>query len=176
MLANILDSLNDPHARHAMLVHTPIVLGSLGVVPLIALAATKFRNVTLKVVCIAWFLVASGGAAMAINAGEAAEETVEGGLAPAAALALEKHEELAENGWLWPLIPAALVGLTFIRKRTAAVAAGALAIAAGAGVAGWVALTAHEGGRLVYKHGVGVPAPGDVQTAPPTPRRGHEDD
>jgi uncharacterized membrane protein len=166
LLNDILRSLSDPHTRHAMIVHFPLALGALGVLPLIVLSTTKFSSRPLKVLCLGWFLVASGAAALAANAGGAAKESVEKVATGAAKAALHDHEELGENGWIWPLIPAGLVVATFVPRRKVAVAAGSLAIAGALGVAVWAAYTGHSGGQLVYTHGLGVPAPGAAAVAP----------
>jgi uncharacterized membrane protein len=177
MLAEFLQTWNDPHARHAMLVHAPIVLIALGALPIIALACTGFKNATLRAVCVVWLLLASLAAFLAANAGEGAEDTLRQTLTPAAEATLHTHEDLAELLWLAPLAPAALVALTAIKKRPVRLAAGALAIAASLAGAGWVSAAAHEGGKLVYVHAVGVPqpaAPGAPQAAP-TRGTAHDD-
>lgn len=161
-MSGMMEMLGDPNARHAMIVHTPVVLGSLGVVVVLGLAATGFKNAAMRWVCIAWFAVASAGCAMAALSGEDAEEAVEHSAAMTAdaKATLEHHEELGEGGWIWPLIPLAFVMMTFVPRRPVRVGAGVLAIVAAGGVGVWVAATAHEGGRLVYEHGVGAPSPG----------------
>ncbi len=182
-------TFNDPHARHAMLVHLPIVLGSLGFLPVLAWLATRMKSRALLLTCIVTFAFASVGGLAAANAGEAAEDRVEQRLAPAAKASLERHEELGESAWLWPLIPGGLVAIAaLIPSKRLKVGAGALALAASLGVCGWVALTAHEGGKLVYVHGVGVPsipglagegAPNPPAAAPadaPKAGREHDDD
>jgi hypothetical protein len=188
---DLLNLWDDIQARHAMLVHVPIVLGGLGVLPLILLAMTGFRSTALKIVCVLWFVAASAGAGLAAGSGEEAEDElvyVAPALSRAEAEAVKEHEELGEGGWIWPLIPAVLVAATFVQGRKTkrsrrgeggaasdasgeptkrggigqkvAVPAGLLAIAASLGVAGWVALTAHAGGSLVYEYGLGVPRRG----------------
>ncbi len=161
MFSAFMESWNDPHARHAVLVHLPVVFGALGLLPLIALACTGFRSRTLKLVAVVWFLIASGGAALAANSGEDAEKSLKSRLPALTEVedkAIHEHEELAENGWIWPLIPAALVAITLLPPRGLRIGAGVLAIVAGGGVTGWIALTANAGGKLVYVHGIGVPA------------------
>lgn len=162
-MSDILEMLSDPHARHAMLVHFPIVLGLLGIVPVIALVVTRFKSQTLKIVAISCYLLMSAGAGLAASAGEEAEEHVEDvqpGLTEVEDDAIEEHEELGEGGWMWPLIPAVLIGVTFLKDKRVRIGGGALAIIASAGVAGWIGLTAHSGGTLVYVHGLGVPERG----------------
>ncbi len=151
--------LNDPHIRHAALVHFPIVLAALGILPLIALLMTGLKSRALKLFCVLWFAMASGGAALAANSGEAAADNLSvrsPGITAAEHDAIEHHEELAENGWIWPLIPAVLVLLTFPKKPAVRRPAFVLAAIASLGVAYWVALTAHAGGKLVYDLGIGV--------------------
>lgn len=159
--------LNDPHIRHAILIHFPIVFALLGILPLLALLATRLNVPSLKVLCVAWFVVASAGAFFAAQAGEAAEDHLgvrSPGITQADHDQIEHHEELAENGWLWPLIPAALVLLTFPTRGAIRKPAFILACVAALGVAAWVALTASSGGKLVYDLGLGVHArtPPDV--------------
>lgn len=166
---SLLESWNDPHARHAMLVHLPIVLGALGALPVLALLLTRMRSRSLQWVCAAVFVLASSGAWLASNAGEDAEHALnEGAMSPAAKQTLERHEQLGETGWLWPLIPlAALGGAAVIKKKRVKVALGGVTLVAAVGVGVWVSMTAHEGGRLVYVHGVGVPGGAGQSSAEP---------
>ncbi len=154
----MLSTFADPHARHAILIHLPIVFGLLGIIPCLVFAATGFKSKAARVVCIVWFLMASAGAVLAANSGEEAEELVEhSGLTAVEEEALEEHEELGEGGWMWPLIPAVLIAVTAVPKKQIRFAAGSLAVVASVGVAVWVAQTAHLGGKLVYVYGLGVP-------------------
>ena len=179
---DLLSLWQDPHARHAMVVHWPIVLGLLGVVPAAVLLVTLGKSKPARIVGIIWFLLASGGAALAANSGEAAEEGVEHAvpaLGEAEEQAVEKHEELGEGGWMWPLIPAALIGLTFVPAKRVRIIAASAALAGSLGVAGWVALTAHAGGELVYVYGLGVPergTAGQEQKQSPPDRYEYDDD
>lgn len=189
MLNDLLQSLNDPHARHAMMVHLPIAGSLLGLLLTFIWALTRFRSTGLGSAAAVLFLCGSLGAALAARAGEAAADGVEGtALSAAEKQALESHEELGENGWIWPLIPAALIGLGLIARtpepkqvNRIRVAMGVLGLVGGVGVAGWVATTAHEGGKLVYTHGLGVPARGAGPAAPGAlpqgePQRGSHDE
>lgn len=154
------ETWNDPHARHAFLVHTPLVLGALGVFPLLGLAFRGFKSRPMRIVCMVWFLLMSGIAFMAEESGEAAAGnlwSLDPPMTGAEARAIERHEELGENGWIWPLIPCVLVTLTFVPKKPVRMTAGIVAIVAAVGVSAWVAMTGHAGGRLVYIHGLGVP-------------------
>ncbi len=170
-LGSFADAFNDPHARHALLVHIPIALALLGILPALAWLVTGARQRTLALVASCCFAIASAGAALAAEAGEDAAESVEkAGLTTVEKQALEKHEELGENGWVWPLIPCVVLLLAgFPQKGGLRLGLGALGVLAGAGVGVWVALTGHAGGQLVYTHGLGVPARTPGAAAPAKP-------
>lgn len=178
----ITESLSDPHMRHAIMVHLPIVAAMLAPILLIALAVSKFKNRTIRFTAVSLLVLGSLGAALAANAGEAAEDSLSRHVSPwpaGAEAAVEKHEELAENGWIWPLIPAALalVGAAPTKLSWRAVF-GVAALAGSLGVAGWMGLTAHAGGELVYRHGLGAPSPALTSPggAPTSPVRVERDD
>ncbi len=179
MLDSLIQTLEDPHARHAAFVHAPIVLCLLAPVAAIALAITRFRHRPTGLLLIAVLLAASLGAGLAAGAGEEAYERVEESTPPLTTLehdALEKHEELGEGGWMWPAGAAVLAALTLVPVPKLRLVAGGLTVAACLGVAGWAAVAGHTGGQLVYEHGLGVPArqaPIAGQT-PPT-REDHDD-
>ena len=162
-IQDLLASLANPAARHAMYVHAPIVLGVLGVIPLAIASWNRFGNRTLLWVALACLLGASIGAGCAASAGEEAVERL-GPITPEQASAVDLHRELGEGGWIWPLIPAIAIGIALAAKNRAGlrVFAGCLGIASSLGVATWVTLTAHEGGKLVYVHGLGTPRPEDA--------------
>lgn len=180
----IIESLSDPHMRHAIMVHLPIVAAMLAPLLLIALAISKFKNRTIRWTAISLLVLGSLGAALAANAGEAAEDSLGRLVSPwpaGAEAAVEKHEELAENGWIWPLIPAALLLLGAAPSKTAWRAAfGAAALVGSLGVAGWMGLTAHAGGELVYRYGLGAPSPALTSpsgaTSPAPGGAEHDDD
>ena len=54
MISDFMQTWNDPHARHAFLVHWPVVLGALGFLPLLGLAFSKWKSTPMKVVCVGW--------------------------------------------------------------------------------------------------------------------------
>jgi uncharacterized membrane protein len=160
-----LESWADPHARHAMLVHTPIVLAMLGVPLVIAAAVLTGRSEGLarflRTLALAAFIVASGGALVAAQAGHAAADALQSHhppLLPAEESAIAIHRSRGSIAWIWPLIPAALLGLAQCGNRGRSSAPWCvLAVVASLGVATWYGVIAHAGGRLVYRHGLGVP-------------------
>jgi uncharacterized membrane protein len=159
MMHSLLDAWSDPHTRHAMLVHLPLALGLLGVIPLLALAYGGFRSEPLRRVSIGLFLFLSFGAWMAAQAGHEALESIRRGaaLSDGEVAVLEVHEWRGQSAWMWPLLPAALVAVAGTGGRVTRVAAGSASVAAGLGVAAWFCVIGHAGGQLVYAHGLGVP-------------------
>lgn len=154
--------LSDPHARHAIIVHWPIVLCSIAPLLVLLCILTRGKKRNLLLMAIGCCLMGSVSAFMAEQSGEAAEFSLSVRYAPVSAVegaAVHKHEELGENGWLWPLIPAACLALCFVpfKPPFARALLLTLALLSSAGVTAWVALTAHAGGELVYVHGLGVP-------------------
>lgn len=159
---------NDANARHAMIVHWPIVL--CGVLPVMALLvlALGHKSRALAALTLACCVGASAGAFAAERSGEDAEHALpmkSGALSVAENRAVQAHEELAENGWVWPLIPGVLAGVALVRFKSAAprLAVGGLLVLTSLGVVWWVATTAHAGGRLVYEFGLGVPERGKAE-------------
>lgn len=163
---------NDPHARHAIIVHWPIVMCSIAPVLVLLVALTRAKKKSLLLVAIGCCLLGSAGAFMAEGSGEGAEDSLEMRYSPissAEGRAVHEHEELAENGWIWPLIPAGCLGLCLVpfKPPFARALLLTLALLSSAGVTVWVALTAHAGGTLVYVYGLGVPERGKAGAAPP---------
>lgn len=181
----MLESWNDPHARHAMLVHWPIVLVPVAAGLLVWFAATGWKKKA-PLVCACLALAgAMVGAGLAAGAGEEAYERVEDsqpGLTTAEDEALERHEHLGEGAWMWPGACLLLAGLAVLPKpKRVPMVFGTLALVGCLVVSGRFAWTAHTGGVLVYEHGLGVPQRAiDGATSRPAPalpeRHGDDDD
>ncbi|MFI4917572.1 MAG: hypothetical protein ACIAS6_13840 [Phycisphaerales bacterium JB060] len=170
MIESMLQSFQDPHSRHAVLVHFPIVLGALGLIPVAALAVLRFRSRVASAACIAWFVLAMAGLGLASGAGEEAYERVEEAQPPLTQAehdALEEHESRGEGAWLWALPAVVRAAATLVPRAPVRIAAGVLLVAAAGTLSGFVAVTGHTGGKLVYEHGLGVPqrASGAATTA-----------
>lgn len=182
-MQSLVEALRDPHARHAMLVHLPIVLGVTGVVPLAILAMGRFRCDRLRWTVVAWFALLSLSSLVAASSGSAAARNLERSippLSPGDQRALAMHEHRGERAWIWPLIPALLVAWT--ARPAARPVAGRAAAVAAVGVACWFGLIGHVGGRLVYARGLGVPVrevvaveAGPGRTEPDMAARGETD-
>lgn len=148
-------ALADPATRHAMLVHLPVAMSSLGVV--VALGAAFWRRSrTPRVVALAWYAVMAIAAFVAMQSGQDAEATLPPHLSAAAFERVDVHEQMGD--WLY-LIAAATAGLfvvALVRDRIVRFLATTLAVAMAVFCAGWTAVLAHHGGTLVYEFGVGT--------------------
>jgi len=163
-IQELTESLAHPPIRHAAMVHMPIAFAALGLLLLLLLLLTGGRSAYLRWSTAALFLLAAGLAYLTSISGEAAEDH----LLEVADLA---HESLEEHEWLgeWAWVPLAATGiltaLTAMPGLPARFGFLALALLAGIFCSGWLALTAHHGGQLVYVHSVGVGTLGEAPSS-----------
>jgi len=166
----LFEAMNDPQMRHAALVHMPIALAFLGLIPAaIALALPKLGRAPVVVTIIAYALLI-GGAWAGVLSGEVAYGEM-GPLPAAVQQQAHQHEELAEKIWFFALGVFVLSLGALINKPKITMTCRALALVVGLVCAGWTAYVAHLGGSLVYDFGVGTPrqiAPIDVEPSPPS--------
>jgi uncharacterized membrane protein len=157
LVQSVLDAFGDPRMRHAAIVHMPVALSVLGL-PIAALAALFLgRRPAWR-----WATLAAYGALLvlsllAVNSGEGAHDAITVSLPDAAYELLEEHEEMAEKAWMPIGAVLLLTAVTFVRDKRAQGACAVLALAVGVAGAGWIGVTAHHGGMLVYTWGVGTP-------------------
>jgi uncharacterized membrane protein len=164
-----IDGLNNPSVRHAALVHFPIVLASL--CTMLALAtAILHKNITLRVVAILAGGLFIGACFIAVNSGEDAEHALKGMRSAEVDQTLHDHEEMAEVLWMFAAAVTGLLFISAIPKPVVRHTAAWLAVFAGAVAIGWVTITAHLGGTLVYTHGLGTQV---SQVAPATNTSGN---
>lgn len=155
----ILESFRSPPRLHAMVVHLPVALALLGLLVLAALALTRGRSGTLRWLALSVYLLGAAMGYAAYATGERAEDhlgDIGVQLSGPALAEFNQHTEMGEIVWLFLAGAAALTALTAVNRPRVRAAAMALALAAGITAAGWVFVTAHHGGALVYVHGVGV--------------------
>lgn len=161
--------ISDPRRLHAAMVHVPIALAlvlPLGMLTFLCLGGRSHVG--------RWSLVVAYGLAAVCGwyAAESGEMAVQYEHAPASRSveALELIELHERFGDVVPMILAGcavLLVLTAIPGRAVRLTFLLLSLAASLGAAGWVGVTAHYGGELVYQHGVNTPA--TVNNAPPPP-------
>ena len=144
-----------PDPLHPAIVHFPIVLLLLGA-PL-AVMAVFVRKWHLPVLAALVLALGATGAVVATITGEQGSELA-GELAGSGEKALDEHEEWGERARNSGLVAAvlAILSAALVRKPAAARIAGAVAALAAIAAAFSVAQAGHHGGRVVYKHGIGV--------------------
>lgn len=157
-LQSMLDAFNAPPSRHAMFVHMPIVLTFVGAA-LALLAAILRSNVTLRSLAIGCQLVLIIAIFATQNSGESAEAAIEQVMTPEVYELIAKHEEMADKAWMFAVAALLSLSISAMLKSPAGTASAWLAVLVSAGSAGWIGATAHHGGELVYKYGVGTPQP-----------------
>lgn len=161
LLESMRQTFLDPVTRHAILVHTPIVIGLLAI-PFVAVLPClgKRPAIAYRLLTATILFLAAVVAWQATEAGEEAVPIVESRIqGEDAKQTLQRHTELGERIPLLMAGTAILTGLTVMRPRPAKIAIGSLAtlLALVTGLA--ISITAHEGGLLVYRHGAaGTPA------------------
>lgn len=161
---NLLDALTDPAKRHAMMVHMPIMLSMVAMVTLVLLAMSRGKSARWRIITLVLLVLGILFCKLATGAGEAAVDQLNLPLTAQASELLEAHEEAGESLWLFFALIIVLVIPTWFKFMFVRYPAMALSLIAGLILLLRVTMVAHDGGSLVYDHGVGVPAtPNNVQ-------------
>lgn len=152
----LFEAMNDPQMRHAALVHMPIALAFLGLIPAaVALALPRLGRGPVVVTLIAYALLIAGAWAGVLS-GEVAYGEM-GAVSEQVHDQAHEHEELAEKIWYFGLA-AVVLGLGGLASaKRVSMTCRALVLVVGLVCAGWTAYVAHLGGSLVYDFGVGTP-------------------
>ncbi len=164
----MLDVFSDPQMRHAALVHLPVALAMLGLIPA-ALSLIAKLGRTPVVVTLSVYVLLIAAAWGGVLSGESAESRV-GALPHTVSEQIHEHEEAAEKIWYFALAASVLcLGGLAKSPRFAKISKVATLLAA-AGGAGWTAYSSHLGGSLVYDFGVGTPNPVTIDDIDPQQR------
>lgn len=155
LIASMIESWNQPSTRHAMLVHMPIVLAMLGV-PMAVLVAILPRRIWPRVMAVVLFALLFVSSWFAYESGLDAEGRIGASITAAGNEVLSTHKSL--GGWIrWFAAGAAVVLLVgFARDSRVRHSASVVTVLASLLIVGWVTVTGHYGGILVYDHGLGV--------------------
>ncbi len=145
---------------HPMVVHFPVALLLTAPVLLVIAAVLKGHRSWMLAGLVVMTL-GTAGAWAAVATGEADGELAERAL-PGVKAVLEQHEQMAETTstifTVLALVLAALIAIPWVFKKQLStamkVAPLAVFLALYAGAAGYLASTAHQGGRLVHELGV----------------------
>jgi uncharacterized membrane protein len=158
-LSDLLATFDDPAKAHAAMVHLPIALAFLAPLFLLAAGAMPGRRRMGSFLAVIAYAILAIATLVTIQSGESAYDAI-GDVPAAIGTMAHEHGEMAERVWTWGLVGAALAGLGLLKeKKKLAIGGVWAAFAFGVFTAGWTAVAAHEGGTLVYDHGVGIPEP-----------------
>ena len=154
-----LDTFRSPAMVHALVVHAPISLAFLGLPLVLLAAALKERGAEYG----GWLSRLTGlviAAVLTLQTGEEARapSNAPGVIDEAVWNLVHNHEGMAGKVWIFALVTALLTACTAAQSPRMRVTAGTLAVLAARATAGWIGLTGHYGGTLVYVHGLGTPA------------------
>ena len=161
-LTGMFDAFGNPQMVHTMVVHIPIaicVLGILGTFVLLLSGARwhglRWALVVLYVIGMftAWFAHETGETAADMLAKRGAPAPLSGG----AAEVFDEHARLGEYLWVPLAVTALMLIFTAPKKGAFRIPAVVLAMLTSIGSGAYCGAIAHNGGKLVYEHGVGVP-------------------
>jgi uncharacterized membrane protein len=154
----IVQSFHDPQVVHSMVVHFPIVVAILGLLGVLVLTLTGGRFGSLRWSLVVLYLIGVGMAWLASEMGERAMHAFDQAkLTTEASDALAWHQWLGQYAGIGLAATAVMLAMTAVSKTGVRVLFLVLALLTSVGAAGWVAVTAHFGGEMVYARGVGVP-------------------
>lgn len=152
---SFLEAVRNPSILHAMVVHVPITLAVLGApLVLLALVLPRWRGVLWCAIAV--YALATVSAYAAMHTGAEARHVVPPTVSEEAYALLDAHERVGETVWIAALVTTVLLAVGLIRHPRVRVIALGLALASSLGAAGLVGLTAHRGGTLVYRYGIGT--------------------
>ena len=164
--SSMIEAMQDPAMRHAVLVHAPIALAMLLVLAVFAalLIGHRVRALNWGALVIAVLLV--GTSLFAKLSGEDAHAEVVADTTDVQEV-LAEHESMGDVVWLFALGMVVAIVISVAMRGVQRVGVLAAAMALAVVTAGWVAVTAHHGGTLVYAHGVGVQVAAPEAVEPP---------
>lgn len=153
--SRMLESMNDPQMWHAISVHFPVVMAILGI-PLLLISALRPRSHLARWLAIGAYLLLFLSVLNAVSSGEDAEGALSPVLSTATFDRVHDHEEMALQLRFVSFAVLLLVVLTLIPKKPLRTTMSVLSLLAALVCAGWVSVTGHLGGELVYEHGAGI--------------------
>lgn len=142
---------------HAISAHLPIALSMLGVLAVIAAIAIRTPRHSLRWVVVGTYILLAAAAFFTTRTGEDARAAVSGAVNKTIWDTIDHHEEMAEKVWMFAVATAGLMAVSVFAKGHLRIAMNVVTVIACLLTAGWVAVTGHYGGTLVYQHGIGIP-------------------
>jgi uncharacterized membrane protein len=155
--ADLTSTFDNPQMMHAVLVHTPIMFAVIGL--LLALCSVIFHKNSLYAKgAFLFFVLLALSSWLTSESGEKAEELIPNTLPAAYWDAINNHGAMAEKIWMFALAASLLSLAAFHKNPKIKWSAKGLMVLTALVANGWVAVTGHYGGELVYKYGIGTPA------------------
>lgn len=142
---------------HAISAHLPVALSMIGVVGVAVALAARTQRDALRWAVVGLYVVLAASAYVTVQTGERARQEVSGSIPPAIWDIIERHEDLAEKVWIFGLGTAVVMAASIMARGGLRTSMSVVTVIASLATAGWVGLTGHEGGTLVYEHGIGIP-------------------
>ena len=142
---------------HAIAAHLPVALSMFGILFVAAALLLKMERDVLRWVASAVYLLLAATAYVAVETGEDSRSEVAGTVPQAIWEILDDHEEMAEYVWMFGVGTALLMAISALTRYMQRKVAGNASLIAALATAGWVGVTGHHGGTLVYQHGIGIP-------------------
>ena len=157
IINEMIQASQHPPRLHAMVVHFPIAISVIGLIMLFVLAFTGGKSNGWRWACVLVYAIGAGTAFVAFQSGQQALSDASSSLTSDAVSELaSRHEEMGEKVWIFLAVTTVLIAVTAIPYPPCRIGFLVLSILAGIATAGWVAVTGHEGGTLVYMHGIGT--------------------
>lgn len=145
-----------PQELHAIIAHLPVALSVLGVIVVYVSAAVVAERQTLRWVAVAAYLLMAATAYFAVETGETARAQLSNRMPGYIWDEVDHHEDLAEYVWMFAVATAAFAAVSTLKYKWVRIGGISIAMLGSLATAGWVGLTGHAGGELVYTHGLGV--------------------
>ena len=142
---------------HAIAAHLPVALSMFGLLIVAAALLIKTDREVLRWVASATYLLLAGTAYIAVETGENSRSEVAGTVSKAIWEIIDDHESKAEYVWMFGVATAMLMAISALTRHTPQRVFGIATLIAALATAVWVGLTGHDGGTLVYQHGIGIP-------------------
>ena len=142
---------------HAIAAHLPVALSMFGILFVVAALLLRTDRDVLRWVASAVYLLLAATAYIAVDTGEDSRSEVAGTVPKAIWEVIDKHEEMAEKVWMFGVATALLMAASAIAEYMPRKVIGIASLIAALATAGWVGVTGHHGGTLVYQHGIGIP-------------------
>jgi uncharacterized membrane protein len=150
-------ALFEANKLHAMLVHFPIAISIVGLIMLVIFSFTGGTNNGWRWACVLIYCIGMSTAFLAAQAGGSAMHNAAGHVTSDAVTArMHEHAQMGSKVWMFLAVTTTLITLTAIPYNGPRIGFLVLSVVSALATVGWIGVTAHHGGTLVYAHAVGV--------------------